>query len=238
MNLREAAGQALDELIAADGMPICNETDILDLSKTIDALRAALADTQDWDEVEAMRASLREHMSEIHRLREAGRQALDAMDDLHRTGDTQVFDMCGREATEALRAALEPVTERHEKEGDKLSPPLDHVPDATKNYLNGYCVGRTDLLAEQAKAGTVEPVAWRFYDGKIWCYVNHISDLSASTKFEPLYTAPPKREPLTIGHLFDLYNEHSKHQEEDWLVSGWLAFAAAIQRAHDRGGEE
>jgi hypothetical protein len=44
MNLREAAQQALDELIAADGMPICNETDILDLSKTIDALRAALAE--------------------------------------------------------------------------------------------------------------------------------------------------------------------------------------------------
>jgi hypothetical protein len=44
MNLREAAQQALDELIAADGMPICNETDILDLSKTITALRAALAE--------------------------------------------------------------------------------------------------------------------------------------------------------------------------------------------------
>lgn len=44
MNLREAAQQALDELIAADGMPICNETDILDLSKTIETLRAALAE--------------------------------------------------------------------------------------------------------------------------------------------------------------------------------------------------
>jgi hypothetical protein len=35
------------------------------------ALRAAIADTQDWSEVEALRESLREHMSEIHRLRAA-----------------------------------------------------------------------------------------------------------------------------------------------------------------------
>lgn len=39
-------------------------------------------------------------------LREAAQQALETMESLHRTGDTQVFDMYGREATEALRAAL------------------------------------------------------------------------------------------------------------------------------------
>ena len=39
-------------------------------------------------------------------LREAAQQALEAMEDLHRTGDTQVFDLCHRETTEALRAAL------------------------------------------------------------------------------------------------------------------------------------
>lgn len=49
---------------------------------------------QDWDEVEALRASPREHMFETHLLRVAGRQA------------------------------LEPVTDCHEKEGGKLSPPL------------------------------------------------------------------------------------------------------------------
>jgi hypothetical protein len=37
---------------------------------------------------------------------------------------------------------------------------LYRSPPANQNYLNGYCVGRTDLLAEQAKAETVEPVAW------------------------------------------------------------------------------
>lgn len=34
------------------------------------ALRAAIEQAHDWDEVEALRASLREHMAEIHRLRQ------------------------------------------------------------------------------------------------------------------------------------------------------------------------
>lgn len=47
-------------------------------------------------------------------LRAAAQKALEAMDNLHRTGDTQVFDLCHRETTEALRAALaepEPATQ-------------------------------------------------------------------------------------------------------------------------------
>ena len=39
-------------------------------------------------------------------LRTAAQQALEAMDELHRTGDTQVFDICHKKTTEALRAAL------------------------------------------------------------------------------------------------------------------------------------
>ena len=38
-----------------------------------------------------------------------------------------------------------------------------------------------------------EPVAWRFYDGNMWCYLNHLTDLPQD-KFEPLYAAPPKKE--------------------------------------------
>ena len=38
--------------------------------EAITALRAAIEQTNDWDEVEALRASLREHMAEIHRLRQ------------------------------------------------------------------------------------------------------------------------------------------------------------------------
>ena len=38
--------------------------------EAITALRAAIEQTNDWDEVEALRESLREHMAEIHRLRQ------------------------------------------------------------------------------------------------------------------------------------------------------------------------
>ena len=37
--------------------------------EAITALRAAIEQTNDWDEVEALRESLREHMAEIKRLR-------------------------------------------------------------------------------------------------------------------------------------------------------------------------
>ena len=39
------------------------------MQEEIDELRAAIEQTNDWDEVEALRASLREHMAEIKRLR-------------------------------------------------------------------------------------------------------------------------------------------------------------------------
>lgn len=67
MNLREAAEQALEYL---------EQHAIISGAPIRDALRAALSDTQDWDEVEVLRESLREHMAEIHRLREAAQQAL------------------------------------------------------------------------------------------------------------------------------------------------------------------
>ena len=37
--------------------------------QAIETLRAAIEQTNDWDEVEALRESLREHMAEIKRLR-------------------------------------------------------------------------------------------------------------------------------------------------------------------------
>jgi hypothetical protein len=37
-----------------------------------------------------------------------------------------------------------------------------------------------------------EPVAWRFHDRNMWCYVDHLTDLQQD-KFKPLYTEPPKK---------------------------------------------
>ena len=96
MDLREAAQQALNalELGCTD-----HEGNVVDLvGPAITALRAALADTQDWDEIEALRASLREHMAEIHRLRAAGRQALEAL--------CLPCDRWNRRQTEIINASL------------------------------------------------------------------------------------------------------------------------------------
>lgn len=51
--------------------------------EAITALRAAIEQTNDWDEVEALRASLREHMAEIHRLRAAIEQAQEPVAWMH-----------------------------------------------------------------------------------------------------------------------------------------------------------
>jgi len=53
-----------------------------------------------------------------------------------------------------------------------------------------------------------EPVAWRFHDRNMWCYVDHLTDLPQD-KFKPLYTAPPQREwvGLTDDELHALHFE-------------------------------
>jgi hypothetical protein len=74
MNLREAAQQAtpreqlMKELMDSRVPKTEREHAAV---REIERLRAALADTQDWSELEALRESLREHMAEIHRLRAA-----------------------------------------------------------------------------------------------------------------------------------------------------------------------
>lgn len=102
-----------------------------------DAAHHALADIQDWNELEALRESLREHMAEIHRLREAVRQALAALEKEASSFDGWLSMM--QSARTALRAALaedalqrltdvqqemERVTDCHKKGGGKLPPPL------------------------------------------------------------------------------------------------------------------
>lgn len=70
----------------------------------------AVTERQDWDEIEALRASLREHMAEIHRLRAAGRQALEALEaaEFHakrRIPDASI-EVVVKPAITALRDAL------------------------------------------------------------------------------------------------------------------------------------
>lgn len=151
-------------------------------------------------------------------LREAAMQALEALEDSHQNinPERRYADELTRQIADsitALRAAL-----------------AEDVPETNfGNMAQSVDSTRSAHIANASKM--VEPVAWRFYDGKIWCYVNHISDLSASTKFEPLYPAPPKREPLTEEEIKRLY---------DSLPSKYTLamFARAVERAHGIGGEK
>ena len=56
-----------------------------------------------------------------------------------------------------------------------------------------------------------EPVAWRFHDKNMWCYVDHLTNLPQD-KFEPLYTAPPKKEwvELTDDEYIQLLDKAEK----------------------------
>lgn len=87
MDLREAAQQALEAL---ETEPESYADWLRTMKAARTALRSALSNTQDWDEVEALRASLREHMYKIQRLREAGRQAFDELKEYKRSDDDRV----------------------------------------------------------------------------------------------------------------------------------------------------
>ena len=60
-----------------------------------------------------------------------------------------------------------------------------------QNYLNGYCVGQSDLLAEQAKQ---EPAAWMVYtqDGQSVYVTDNPTDIESNQRALPLYATPQR----------------------------------------------
>ena len=69
----------------------------------------------------------------------------------------------------------------------RLSQPEPAECDGGQCGIGGYCKECPKTKPEP------EPVAWRFHDRNMWCYVDHLTDLPQD-KFKPLYTAPPQRE--------------------------------------------
>lgn len=129
----------------------------------------------------------------------------------------------------ALRTALEPVIDNHKKEGDKLTPPSDHIPNATKMmasvredrtvepvaYVTGYFGGRCVIRPVEP---VIFPVGMALYLSppnqsedaldmvEPVAYIHESGFLvktpgSALTAGMKLYAAPPKREPLTEQEL-------------------------------------
>jgi hypothetical protein len=80
-----------------------------------------------------------------------------------------------------------------------------------------------ELLAQPEQ----EPVAWMQDD--IELYVQEEKDIVRGYVI-PLYTAPQKREPLSLEELCKLYGDN--------VVEDIFTFARAIEKAHGIGGGE
>lgn len=149
-------------------------------------------------------------------LKEAAQQALEYLE--------QHAIISGIPIRDALRAALEPVTTCHElsKGGDKLSLPFNHFPDAGK------------MVATINEMETVEPVAWSYTDAKGRAVVV-IANTAPYEDAKPLYSAPPKRKPISTDMILATWVEECipKRSTPELVV----AFARAIERAHGIGGK-
>ena len=85
---------------------------------------------------------------------------------------------------------------------------------------DGECKYCTDgcLACDARKLPEQKPVAWRFYDGKMWCYVNNLTDLP-QLKFEPLYTTPPQHTWVGLTDADRLELAAAQHGWEDLLIA-------------------
>jgi len=108
---------------------------------------------------------------------------------------------------------------------------LNYEPEvfSKQNYLNGYCVGQSDLLAEQAKQ---EPVAWitewegKYSSGKILDYIAHTR--GEKVEYTPLYTTPLQRTWVGLTEK-DICEAAVKSQEGISPRDETLRFAIAIE---------
>lgn len=81
-----------------------------------------------------------------------------------------------------------------------------------------------------------EPVAWMVYtqDGQSGYVTDNPTDIQEGQRALPLYTSPPKREPLTLGQKQRLW---SSLGNKPTLKDRVNAFGLAIEAAHGIKGE-
>ncbi len=83
-----------------------------------------------------------------------------------------------------------------------------------------------------------EPVAWKVIDGTNGKYMfSRIKPTERSYKYDvviPLYTAPPRREPLSDKEIQILYGRHAFAMELDEYMWGFID----AEKAHGIGGGE
>ena len=159
-------------------------------SDAVRGLREVLAEqTEDWDRVEALEASLREHMQEIHRLR----AALAEQD--HSRG-----------ATEMIGGKYQTVVYRSIGSGEEAATLLQHPKMSAASWTHAIR-DRDAARSALAKQQDAEPVAYPCVGGTVFGEldgydIEHRSRICEEInrahygypKRLPLYTHPPRRE--------------------------------------------
>jgi len=117
--------------------------------------------------------------------REVMQQALDALEQITPDWRTSIdkHEQLNN-SIEALRTALAQPENDFNPDWDAMAVMVEEQQRMAK---------RIEELEARLAQPEQEPVAWRFHDRNMWCYVDHLTDLPQD-KFKPLYTAPPQRE--------------------------------------------
>lgn len=112
---------------------------------------------------------------------------------------------------------------------------LNYEPEvfSKQNYLNGYCVGQSDLLAEQAKQ---EPAAWMVYtqDGQSVYVTDNPTDIESNQRALPLYATPQRTwVGLTADEMETLYQQATYMDDTDHIHMLMMAEAKLKEKNHD-----
>lgn len=98
-----------------------------------------------------------------------------------------------------------------------------------QNYLNGYCVGQSDLLAEQAKQ---EPAAWMVYtqDGQSVYVTDNPTDIQEGQRALPLYTTPQNAEIKSVRMMRDVQGQNGNWNYDPYMhgLYNGLEFAMSL----------
>ena len=172
---------------------------------------------------------------------DAMKQALEALEELHRTGDTQVFDLCfAPKVIPALRLAIEQA-EKQEPVAWMLGGEVYRVKQSSLFSIppGKEKPNQTPLYTAPPQQEKQEPVAWVgleqsdmpdgddpmydhdfFIKGMVW------ADVTLRKK----NAAPPQRQPLNWKPLQEFWRNNSSLD--------WDELEAAVKAAHGIGGGE
>ena len=187
-------------------------------------------------------------------LKEAAHQALELLEEIHPGNMTPLAEGAWNTAITALRAALaEDAMQRLTDVHQDMEPTnKDNLTVEPVAYVTGYSKGRCIIEAVDPdwlmpvgmalyrsptinEMETVEPVAWMHeWEGVAILNMTPPNYYGDHWKHTALYTAPPKRKPLTENQIRRIDDDTPFHEGPEWLVR----FTRAIERAHGIGGEE